>query len=117
MKNEKKSGDYKPLIHRVDNLVEKASVRFAGKIPRRSFLGRLTSGVIVVGGTSLMLKPTIARASGACGYTECRGTYDVNICYTPWVVVTAEPGMYGINGLPGIALRKGPSFSAGRDEK
>ncbi|MGI8967238.1 MAG: hypothetical protein ACR2H1_14285 [Limisphaerales bacterium] len=112
MKNEKKSDGEKSLIHRVDSLIEKASVQVASKIRRRSFLGRLTSGVIVVGGAGLILKPSEAQASGACGYTECRGTYDVNICYSPWKVVAAEPGMYGINGLPGIALRKGPSFSA-----
>lgn len=112
MKDRKKSGGNKLLSGRIDSLIEKASAGLARKVGRRTFLGRVTSGVIVVGGSSIIMKPQEAEASGACGYTECRGSYDVNICYTPWKVVAAEPGMYGVNGLPGIALRKGPSFSA-----
>ncbi|MCC6483507.1 MAG: hypothetical protein IT209_01565 [Armatimonadetes bacterium] len=36
----------------------------------------------------------------------CYGTYDINVCYSPWRVVLAEPG------YTGVVMRKGPSFDA-----
>lgn len=93
----------KPLIHRLDKIVENVGVRLA-QMPRRRFLKKLSSGVIVVGGTSLILKPMEAQA--ACTPVECRGTVDVNVCYSPWKVVAAE------SGQSGVVLRKGPWFGA-----
>lgn len=95
-----------PLVKRFDKLVEAAGVRMS-RIPRRSFLGRLTSGIIVVGGSSLMLKPR--KAQGAvCGITECYDIINVNVCYYPYIVTAPEPGR-----TDGVVMRKGPSFSAG----
>src|SRR5438067_8175420 len=34
--------------------------------------------------------------------TGCYGTYSVNVCYSPWKVVLAEPGYNG------VVMRKGP---------
>src|SRR5206468_533890 len=92
------------LVEHVDDAVKKASLQLANKTPRRSFIGRITSGIIVLGSSSLILKPQKALAT-ACTPTECWGTVDVNVCYTPWKVVAAEPGQSG------LVLRKGPSFS------
>src|SRR5258708_4847592 len=94
----------KRLLARFDQAVKDASLHLANKTPRRTFLRRMTSGVIVLGGSSLILKPQ--RAMAACTPTECYGTASVNVCYSPWKIVAAEPGQSG------LVLRKGPSFSA-----
>jgi hypothetical protein len=101
MKRRMRSAGSKSIAQHVDGLVQKTSNKFASAIPRRSFIGRLTSGIIVVGGTSLILKPTEAQAT-FCGITECRGTDTVGVCYTSWKVTNAS----------GIGVYKGPSFSA-----
>jgi hypothetical protein len=41
-------------------------------------------------------------AAAATPPSGCFGTYDVNVCYSPWKVVTAEPG------YSGVVMRKGP---------
>src|SRR5205085_7632959 len=93
----------KTLTNRFDHLVQQANARLASAIPRRSFIGRLTSGIIMVGGTSLILKPSEARA-GLCGISECQGTDAVGVCYSSWKVTAAG----------GIGVYKGPSFSVAR---
>lgn len=104
MKDKKTQASDKGVLYRVDLAVKQASVQLANKTPRRTFIGRMTSGIIVLGSSSLILRPQ--RALAACTPTECYGTVDVNVCYTPWKIVAAEPGQSG------LVLRKGPSFSA-----
>lgn len=82
--NEKNSRSQKPLLSRVDQFVEKASVRLAHKIPRRSFLGKLSSGIVLLGGAGLILKPGEARAGSQC-LDGCRDYNDVQTCYYPWI--------------------------------
>lgn len=91
------------LTARVDRLVGQATAKLASGIPRRSFLSRLSTGIVAVGTTGLILKPSEAQA-GFCSITECRGTDEIGVCYTPWKVTA--PG--------GIGVYKGPSFSAER---
>lgn len=93
----------KPLISRVDSLVQKASLQLANKIPRRGFLGKLSSGIIIAGTGGLVFKPTEAEA-GFCGVNECRGTDEIGVCYSAWKVTA--PG--------GVGVYKGPSFTAER---
>src|SRR5581483_2766510 len=94
----------KGLIYRVDQSISAASRKLAGKIPRRSFLGRMTSGIVVLGSTSLILKPSKALAN--CTPSQCKSQNNVSVCYSPWKIVAAE------SGYSGLVLRKGPSFSA-----
>lgn len=105
MSDEKKGPEQRGIIHRVDKTIITAGQRLANKIPRRSFIGRLSSGVIMLGGTSLILKPGNARADG-CTPGQCKSTYETSVCYSPWKIVAAE------SGYSGLVLRKGPSFSA-----
>jgi hypothetical protein len=102
MKDNKKQT--KPLTGHLDKWLQSTGTRLASKTPRRTFIGRLTTGIIAIGGTSLILKPGTAQA--ACTPTQCYGTYNVNVCYSPWKIVAAEAGQSG------LVLRKGPSFSA-----
>jgi hypothetical protein len=95
----------KGFTSRIDSVLSKASVKLAGGTSRRTFIGRLTSGIIVLGTTSVALKPSKANAQ-ACTPEQCWGQVDVNVCYSPWEVVAAEEGQ------DGVVLRKGPSFSA-----
>lgn len=60
------------------------------KMPRRSFIGRLTSGIIMVGSTSLILKPKNALALSNPGGTF-GGTYDVKVCYRGYKVKDSAP--------------------------
>jgi hypothetical protein len=94
----------KGLASRIDKIVNNASLRMAGKTSRRSFVRRVTSGIIMLGTTSIILKPSKAMAQ--CTPEQCWGQVDVNVCYSPWEVVAAE------SGYDGVVLRKGPSFSA-----
>ncbi len=104
-KNQKKE-ETKPLIHRVDKIIQSVGVHLAGKTSRRSFIGRVSAAAAFAGGASLLAKPTSAEASACTLPAGCFGTVDVNVCYSPWEVVASEPGQSG------VVLRKGPSFSA-----
>src|ERR1700689_176753 len=91
----------KPLANHLDKWLQNAGTRLASKTPRRTFIGRLTTGIIAIGGTRLILKPSDARAD-FCGITECWGTNEVGVCYSSWIVTNPS----------GVNVYKGPSFSA-----
>ena len=61
----------------LDATVHRASVRLAGTSSRRSFLGRLGSGVVaLVGGpfVAVALDPSTAQAHHICGHTYTTGS-------------------------------------------
>ncbi|MEP6662343.1 MAG: hypothetical protein ABJC04_01650 [Verrucomicrobiota bacterium] len=80
MTNQRKQ---KPLAQRLDHAVQKAGLQLAAKIPRRSFFGRLSSGIILLGGAGLILKPNQAQAGSQC-LDGCRDYNDVSTCYAAW---------------------------------
>jgi hypothetical protein len=94
------------FAQRFDDLVQRASEQLAGRqSSRRGFLSGLGVGAAALAGSGL-LRPSEAQA--ACALPAgCFGTEDVNVCYSPWKCVAAEPGR-----TDGIILRKGPQFSA-----
>ena len=83
MKDDKRQT--KPLTGHLDKWLQSAGTNLDSKTPRRTFIGRLTTGIIAIGGTGLILKPSEARAD-FCGITECRGTDTVGVCYSSWIV-------------------------------
>jgi hypothetical protein len=91
----------KPITGYLDKWLQDAGTHLASKTPRRTFIGRLTTGIIAVGGASMILKPASARAD-FCSIEECWGTDMVGVCYSSWIVTNAS----------GIGVYKGPSFSA-----
>lgn len=63
---------------------------------------RVRNILFVITGLTALLLPALGEAPP----TGCYGTYSVNVCYSPWKVVAAEPGYNG------VVMRKGPSFAA-----
>jgi hypothetical protein len=92
------------VAQRVDDLVRMAGVKLAGS-SRRGFLGGAGKTFAIVSAATILGKGEEAEATCTLP-AGCFGTYDVNVCYTPWVVTAAE------SGYSGVVLRKGPSFSA-----
>lgn len=100
----RKEGGRRSVAQRVDELVRMAGVKLAGS-SRRGFLGGVGKTFAIVSAATVLGKAEEAEA--ACTLPAgCFGTYDINVCYTPWVVTAAEAG------YSGVVLRKGPSFSA-----
>lgn len=56
--------------------------------------------------TLLALWACVPSAQADTPPAGCFGTYSVNVCYSPWKVILAEPGYNG------VVMRKGPSFDA-----
>lgn len=90
-----------------DRMVQRAGQRMAaGRDSRRGFLGKVGAGLAAAGAVGVVGSTDEAHAQGCVLPTGCYGTVDVNVCYTPWVVTTAE------SGVTGVFLRKGPWFDA-----
>src|SRR3954468_11624978 len=89
----------------IDRAVQNKAEQMASRYSRRSFLGKVGVGASLIAGAKLLVDPNAAE--GVCTLpTGCFGTVDVNVCYSPWVVVAAEAGQSG------VVLRKGPWFGA-----
>ena len=91
---------------RVDKMVEDAGTHLASQFTRRSFLGRVAgvAGASLFGGAVILgEKNTVWADTPPDG---CWGTYDVGVCYSPWIVTGSEPS------VSGVYVRKGPSWNA-----
>lgn len=92
--------------HHIDGILENTAVLLAGRYTRRSFLGQVAgiATATLLGGAVILGENRSSYADAAP--TGWDGTYNVNVCYTPWKVKRAE------DGYSGIVMRKGPSFKA-----
>jgi hypothetical protein len=90
------------MTSRIDRLVGDVAERL-GRRSRREFLTEAGAGAVALTGAQWAFGAGSADAHLAAG---CWGTANVQVCYTPWLVRTAESGQNG------IVVRKGPSFKA-----
>src|SRR5687767_4633721 len=100
---------FKSAMDRLDEWIRAGGERLAGRggPSRRGFLGSAALGAAAAAGTGL-LSGGEAEGQAACNLPAgCFGTESVNVCYSPWRVIAAEPGR-----TDGVILRKAPSFSA-----
>lgn len=94
---------FKSALDRLDGWVRGSGERMAGRHSRRGFIESVAVGAAALG----ILRHKQPEYDQACTLPAgCFGTVDINVCYTPWLVVAAEAGQSG------VVLRKGPSFSA-----
>ena len=98
---------FKSAMDRLDEWIRAGGERLAGRHSRRGFLGTMGVGAAAVAGTGL-LEGEEAEGQAACTLPAgCFASEQVNVCYSPWRVIAAEPGQSS-----GVILRKAPSFSA-----
>jgi hypothetical protein len=96
------------VFERLDDWVRRGGERLAGGARGLSRRGLLESVGIGAAAAGILSQSSGERHDAACTLPAgCFGTEDVNVCYTPWKCVAAEPGR-----TDGVVLRKGPSFTA-----
>jgi hypothetical protein len=107
---------YRSALDRLDEWIRRGGERLAGRGGGGTANGGLSRrGLIEAVGIGAAAAGILSQASSSPEHEQavctlpagCFGTEDVNVCYTPWKVVAAEPGR-----SDGVVLRKGPSFSA-----